>query len=77
MTKLFLLFVLISLTSCVSSPKYSWEKQNATQHDWYIDQGQCGAQADSVPGMRLAQVVRVFESCLQGKGWYRVEIQNK
>ena len=34
-----------------------------------VDQGQCHAQAFSVPGAPAMQVALVYNSCMRGKGW--------
>lgn len=35
-----------------------------------MDQGQCHAQAFSVPGASAMQVALVYNSCMRGKGWH-------
>ena len=61
------------VSGCQTTPNWYWEKHGASQQDFYVDSGQCRAQAASVPGMALLQVVIVYESCLAGKGWYKVQ----
>ena len=40
--------------------------------DFYIDRGQCNAQAFSVASGNLLQIAMVQHSCLEGKGWVLV-----
>lgn len=41
-----------------------------------MDQGQCHAQAFSVPGAPLMQISLVYNACMRGKGW-RLERRSK
>jgi hypothetical protein len=49
----------------------TWEREGATQQDFYMDQGQCKAQAFGLPGGNMMQMAMVMNACMQGKGWYR------
>jgi hypothetical protein len=69
------LAVLLLLAGCATTHN-AWFKDGATQQDFYMDQGQCKAQAFSAPGMPMMQVGLVFNSCMQGKGWYLREVPN-
>lgn len=51
-----------------------WRKAGITNEDWYIDSGQCKAQAFSVPGAPMMQIALVYNSCLQGKGWHQEQV---
>lgn len=70
-----IVIALLLLVGCESmKPKeYVWEKPGSTQQDFYMDAGQCKAQAASVPGMVLMQVAIVYSNCMAGRGWYQVE----
>ena len=58
------------LAACANKPV--WYRDGATQQDFYMDQGQCKAQGFSVASGNLVQAAMVFNSCMQGKGWYLV-----
>lgn len=60
------------LAGCATQPEFVWMKNGSTEQEFYQDNGQCRAQAFSVPGVSLMQAVLVFEACLQGKGWYKM-----
>jgi hypothetical protein len=47
-----------------------WVRNGSTQDDFYRDRGQCQAQGFSVANPSLLQAAIVFNSCMQGKGWY-------
>ena len=63
--------VLGFLLGC-ATPKV-WQKQGASQQDFYTDSGQCRAQAFGAPGMYTMQVALIYNNCMQGKGWYLVD----
>ena len=48
-----------------------WVKPGASNQDFYMDRGQCQAQAFGVPGASNLQIALVYNSCMQGKGWYQ------
>ncbi len=58
-----------SLAACATLPQKQWNKEGATQQEFYMDQGQCKAQGFSISGGTLLQAAIVFNSCMQGKGW--------
>lgn len=64
------------LAGCATT-EVVWHKNGASQQDFHADQGQCKAQALSVPGAMApsmaSQVVAVYSACMQGKGWYATE----
>jgi len=55
------------------APQYLWVKPGASQDDFYADSGQCKAQAYGAPGTYTMQVVLIYQSCMQGKGWHKQE----
>lgn len=65
----FIALSLLILTSCATTESV-WVKPGASEQDFYMDQGQCRAQAFGVPGMNTMQVAMVYSSCMQGRGWY-------
>lgn len=66
------LFVLLLLGGCATTERV-WVKNGASDQDFYMDRGQCQAQAFGSPGMYTMQVAIVFSGCMQGKGWYTEE----
>lgn len=69
--KLICLFVLL-LAGCATTERV-WVKDGASQQDFYMDRGQCQAQAFGAPGMNTLQVSLIFNGCMQGHGWYTEE----
>lgn len=67
--KTFLAFILAAVLAGCASMGTHWYKPGATEDDFYTDEGQCKAQAFSVPGGNMYQAAIVLHSCLQGKGW--------
>lgn len=61
--------VLIAVTGCATK-QTSWYRSGANQQDWYQESGQCRAQAMGVYAPLLQQAI-LYQSCLQGKGWYQ------
>jgi hypothetical protein len=64
--------VLLLLAGCATTERV-WVRPGASSQDFHMDSGQCRAHAFSGYAHSLAQRVVVFESCLQGKGWYTEE----
>lgn len=80
-----------STTNSNQGAQYRWEKPGATDSDWYQDRGQCMSQGFSATagnpatatanigsqayGNLLLQQGMIFASCMQGKGWMRVQIR--
>jgi hypothetical protein len=60
-----------ALLAACATP-WHWEKPNASQYEFNMDAGACRAQAFSVPGAPTIQVALVYDGCMQGKGWYKV-----
>jgi hypothetical protein len=64
--------VVVSLvTAALAGCTTLWEREGSGEKEFYMDQGQCEAQA----GMSPAPLQRaiVFEACLRGKGWRKVK----
>lgn len=68
------LVVLLLLAGCATPPRqeYVWDKQGASTQEFNMESGQCRAQAFGAPGMPMMQVMMVYASCMQGKGWQSV-----
>jgi len=67
--KIALVVVAISLSGCAAQQK-SWYKDGASQQDFHMDQGQCKSQSFGVSNPSMMQMALIFNSCMQGKGWY-------
>jgi hypothetical protein len=48
----------------------TWNKPGGTAEQFYMDRGQCNAQAFSASGGGDFQQPIIFNSCMQGKGWH-------
>ncbi len=78
MKTIFSLLAIMTLVACANpqqkqQQQWYWEKPGATSRDFNMDSGQCRAQAFSGTGGMLSfGTVMIMESCMQGKGWYRV-----
>lgn len=68
------LVVLAALVGCASK-KYQWEKAGASQDDFHRDRGQCMQSTFSTPLAGAMQQQMIYASCMQGKGWYSVEVR--
>lgn len=73
LNKLVLLYVMLALVACAAKTQTFWEKQGASQQDFYMDQAQCNAQAFGISNGNYMQIAIVQNQCLRGKGWYLVE----
>ena len=71
MKKFLFLAVAVCLVGCGTMQPKKWYKDGSTEQDFYMDQGQCKAQAFGVSGVSMLQAAMVYNSCLQGKGWYQ------
>lgn len=60
--------LLFGCADCAS--QQVWVRAGSTQDDFYRDQGQCKAQGFGIAGVSLLQAAIVFNTCMQGKGWY-------
>lgn len=67
--------IVLLLAGCETAQReVYWEKPGSTQQEFHMDSGQCRAQAfGSFYGPVSFQAVMVFQSCMQGRGWYQVE----
>lgn len=66
-----LLIALLPLAGCATNGgDQVWEKPGAGNQEFAMDQGQCHAQAFSVPNAPPMQIAFVYNSCMRGKGWY-------
>lgn len=72
-TTLFILFA-VSLTGCATNNNnWHWEKRGASGYEFDMDNGQCRAQGFAgTGGMLTWGTIMIIDSCLQGKGWYKV-----
>lgn len=65
--------LLVLLLAGCATTEHVWVKPGASDQDFYMDRGQCQAQAFGTPGMYTMQIALVFSACMQGKGWYTEE----
>lgn len=63
----------MALAGCASK-QYQWEKSGSSQDEFHRDRGQCMQSTFSMPFAGPMQQQMVFASCMQGKGWYSVEV---
>lgn len=66
------------LAGCAST-RTEWRNSSgpATEQQWNMDHGFCRAQAFSA-GMGISYGTALIEkNCMQGKGWYAVEVPNE
>ena len=69
----FLLFPVI-LTGCTLKPTWHWEKSGASDQEYSFDLNQCKAATYSdASGFVTNESVRRMFSCMERKGWSRVE----
>jgi len=64
---------MFAIVACAAKTQTYWEKQGASQQDFYMDQAQCNAQAFGISNTNYMQIAIVQNQCLRGKGWYLVE----
>lgn len=71
--KVFLIgLVIFSLSGCAMNDDWHWEKANGDSQS-RMDEGQCRAQGlAGTGGMVTYGTVMIMYSCMQGKGWYKV-----
>ncbi|TAM17607.1 MAG: hypothetical protein EPN62_19910 [Candidimonas sp.] len=65
-----LIIIAVSLLAGCAAPMV-WNKDGATQQDFYMESGQCKAQAFSIAGAPIMQIAIVYNSCMEGHGWYK------
>jgi hypothetical protein len=72
--KVFLIgLVIFSLSGCAMDKGWHWEKANGDYQSFNMDDGQCRAQAlAGTGGMVNWGTLMIMQSCMQGKGWYKV-----
>lgn len=63
-----LMVLLFGLAGCATDQV--WVRNGSTQDEFYRDKGQCQAQGFGIANTGLLQAAIVFNSCMQGKGWY-------
>jgi len=68
------LFVTVALAGCAQT-EISWKKPGATEQDLAQDVDGCRSQARAAQGMTADahRAAIVYESCMEQKGWRRVE----
>jgi hypothetical protein len=67
----FLMLASVLVLAACQNQATTWQRDGATQQDFYMDQGQCKAQAFGVASGNMMQMAMVLNACMQGKGWYR------
>lgn len=67
----------VTLLAGCASPQYQWMKTGATQQEFHQDRGQCMQATFSTPLAGAMQQQMIYASCMQGKGWYSVEVPAK
>jgi hypothetical protein len=74
-----ILLVSIWLSGCATNTNtnnnvnWRWEKRGASSNEFDIDNGQCKAQGFAgTGGMLNWGTIIIIDSCMQGKGWYKV-----
>ena len=65
--KIALPFISLALVACASGSV--WKKPGSTSDQFYMEQGQCSAQANSISNPGIGQASSVYEACMRGKGW--------
>lgn len=74
--KIVLVVALVAIAGC-ASPEYRWEKSGASADEFHRDRGQCMQATFGMPFAGPMQQQMVFASCMQGKGWYSVEMPRR
>jgi hypothetical protein len=63
------------LSGCATNNNnnWHWEKSGASEYEFNMANGQCRAQGFAgTGGMLTMGTIMIIDSCLQGKGWYKV-----
>lgn len=76
MKKIAMLAGAVAIAGC-ATPEYRWEKPGGTADEFHRDRGQCLQAMSSVPLATTNDKMMIYSSCLQGKGWYSVEIPRR
>jgi len=72
-TCIFLITILLTGCATNNTNNWHWEKRGASGYEFDIDNGQCRAQGFAgTGGMLTWGTIMIIDSCLQGKGWYKV-----
>lgn len=72
--RIIILAAAMVLAGCASK-QYQWEKSGASQDDFHRDRGQCMQATFSTPLAGAMQQQMIYASCMNGKGWYSVEVR--
>lgn len=69
-----ILLIAICLTGCATNNNnWHWEKPGSSTNEFNMDNGQCRAQGFAgTGGMLNWGTIMIIQSCLEGKGWYKV-----
>lgn len=68
-----LMVIAVFLTGCATDKGWSWQKNGASNQDFNMDNAQCRAQGlAGTGGMVSFGTVMIMHSCMEGKGWYKV-----
>lgn len=73
-TLLFLIaFFLKGCATNNNNNNWHWEKRGSSSYEFDMDNGQCRAQGFAGTGGVLNWgTIMIIQSCLEGKGWYKV-----
>ena len=76
MKTIYALSIIIGMTGCATkNNNWQWEKPNASANEFNMDNGQCKAQGLAGTGGYLNMgTLMIIDSCMQGKGWYKVSV---
>jgi len=68
------LFVAVAVAACAQT-ETSWKKPGASEQDLAQDADGCRSQATAAQGMTAdsGRAAIVYQSCMEKKGWRRVE----
>jgi hypothetical protein len=74
MKKIIISIITIVLTGCATNRNsWHWEKSGSSEYEFNMDNGQCRAQGFAGTGGILTWgTIMIIDSCMQGKGWYKV-----
>jgi hypothetical protein len=61
--------LVLLLAGCAT--EYNWTKPGMTEYQLYQENGQCQERAYSVPNSSNERMRALYESCMQGKGYFR------
>jgi hypothetical protein len=76
MKSIFILLIAAGITGCATNNNnnnWHWEKPGSSSNEFNMDNGQCRAQGFAgTGGMLTWGTIMIVDSCMQGKGWYKV-----